>query len=137
MALKMLAHVCINTKDLEASRKFYCEGLGLKKRFDFTKNGKVVGFYLKAGKGSYIEFFLDTKDYPGQSPLRHFCLETDDIEKARKRLLDNGIEATEIKLGCDATWQFWFKDPNGIDVEFHQYTRKSAQKTRKSVEIDW
>jgi hypothetical protein len=29
------------------------------------------------------------------------------------------------------------KDPNGLDLEFQQYTPKSAQLTGRDVEVDW
>ncbi len=43
----------------------------------------------------------------------------------------------EIKMGCDHSLQFWVVDPNGVDVEFYQYTDKSAQLTRTDIEVDW
>jgi hypothetical protein len=35
------------------------------------------------------------------------------------------------------TWQFWIEDPNGLPVEFQQYTPESAQRTGLPVEINW
>lgn len=133
-----IAHLCIYTKDLEATRKFYCDGLGMKKVFDFTLKGSLYGFYLEMSKGNFIEvFFADEFDSTPKSAMRHLCLETDDIEEARRTLINAGIESTEIIKGCDNTYQFWFKDPNGIDIEFHQYTPESSQFTGINCEVDW
>jgi catechol 2,3-dioxygenase-like lactoylglutathione lyase family enzyme len=137
MAVKALAHICIHTKDLDKTRNFYCDVLGFKKIFNFTKNGEVVGFYLKISKNNFLEFFKDGTSYSNQSSLKHFCLETDNITGMRNILMKNNIDSTEITLGCDNTYQFWFKDPGGIDVEFHQYTGKSSQRACKDVEINW
>ena len=137
MTVKNFAHICIHAKDLEECRKFYCDILGFKKVFDFMKNGKLGGFYLKIKKGIFLEFFLDDHDYPAKSSIAHFCLETDNIHKMKKHLEDHGVGTTEIKLGGDNSYQFWFKDPNGLDIEFHQYTSKSSQRTGRPVEIDW
>jgi hypothetical protein len=41
------------------------------------------------------------------------------------------------KMGCDQTWQFWCQDPDGTDVEFHQYTAQSSQFTRQPCIVDW
>ena len=55
--IKGIAHVCLSAKDLAAAEHFYCQVLGLKKRFDFVRKGEVVGFYLSAGGRTYIEVF--------------------------------------------------------------------------------
>ena len=133
-----IAHLCIYTKDLEATRRFYCEGLGMKKVFDFTLNGSLYGFYMEMAAGNYIEVFHSNSFSDTNSgAMRHLCLETDNIKNARKRLTDAGIDTTEITKGCDNTYQFWFKDPNGIDIELHQYTDQSSQLTGQNCEVDW
>ncbi len=135
-----IAHICINTDNLSKTEDFYCRVLGLIKVFDFTKNGKKVGCYLKVSEKSYLEIFetnSSQKTYEQSCPIAHFCLETDDIDEAKKRLNDCGISSSEKKLGCDNTYQIWFKDPNGINIEFHQYTDSSTQLTGENVEIDW
>ena len=55
--IKGIAHLCIRVVDLEKTSRFYCDGLGLGKAFDFIRDGKVVGFYLRVGNGNYLEFF--------------------------------------------------------------------------------
>ncbi|MBN2526937.1 MAG: VOC family protein [Deltaproteobacteria bacterium] len=133
-----IAHVCVYTRDLDATRRFYCDVLGMKKVFDFTLDGKPYGFYLEMCEGNFIEVFHND-DYTEETngALRHLCLETDDIAGVRAKLTDAGIDTTDIVLGCDNTHQFWFKDPNGIDIEFHQYTKDSAQHTGANCEVDW
>jgi catechol 2,3-dioxygenase-like lactoylglutathione lyase family enzyme len=137
MNIKALAHICISSKDLDKTRVFYCDGLGLKKVFDFKKKGETSGFYLEVSKGNYLEFFKDATDYADNSSLRHICLETPNIKALRTHLTAKGISCTESKLGGDGSWQFWIKDPNGVNIEFHEYTAKSSQKTGKPVEINW
>lgn len=55
--IKGIAHLCIRVADLGRTARFYCQGLGLEKAFDFRRDDKTVGFYLKAGNGNYLEFF--------------------------------------------------------------------------------
>jgi catechol 2,3-dioxygenase-like lactoylglutathione lyase family enzyme len=122
-----IAHVCIIARDLGETEQFYCGTLGFRKVFDFQKAGEIIGFYLEVGGSNYIEVFRG--DPAGSAcPIRHICLETQDIDGVKKRLADNGVAATDKKLGCDQSWQIWCKDPNGVDIEFHQYTEKSLQR---------
>ena len=139
MSITSLAHACIKTTDLGKISKFYCDTLGMKKQFNFTKNGKVIGFYMQASKNSFVEVFETNNPPPADSNscLSHFCLETDSIEEMRQRLVDAGYNPGQIKMGADNSYQFWIKDPNGMDMEFHQYTPESSQTTGKDVEVDW
>jgi len=140
MNIKSIAHICIGTADLEATLRFYSV-LGLQKVFDFTRKGRVIGYYLRVSGNSFIEIFekADAAAAPGgaQAHLAHLCLETEDIEGLRKKLIDAGYEPGGITLACDQTYQCWVKDPDGTGVEFHQYTPRSAQLTGESVEVPW
>ena len=58
-------------------------------------------------------------------------------DAAQRELAAHGITTSEKKLGGDKSWQIWFKDPNGMDIELHQYTDASAQVTGKDVAVNW
>jgi len=137
MVIKSIAHICIKAKDLEATRHFYCDLLGFEKIFDFTKDGKVSGFYFKAGDKNFIEVFEAREAGSNNSQILHMCFETDDIKGLKKMLDSKKIKTTEIKLGVDNSYQFWVKDPDGIDIEFLEYTNDSSQFTKKNAEMDW
>ena len=139
MSITSLAHVCIRGADLDAITRFYCEVLGLEKWFNFLKNGRIIGFYIKVNDSNFIEVFQADKPHESftGSRLSHFCLQTDAIETVRKKLVDAGYCPGEIKPGSDESYQFWIKDPAGVDIEFHQYTLNSSQATRKDVEVNW
>lgn len=47
--IKRLAHICIHTNDLAETQRFFCDALGLKKGFEFEKDGDLYGFYIKLG----------------------------------------------------------------------------------------
>jgi catechol 2,3-dioxygenase-like lactoylglutathione lyase family enzyme len=139
MSVKSLAHVCLKTRDLEATTAFYCDALGMEKLFNFRRNGEVIGFYLKTANESFIEVFLTNGLQPPQRDraLDHFCLQTEAIEDVRKKLRAKGYSPGEIKMGADHSLQFWITEPNGLAIEFHQYTDKSTQFTGADVEVDW
>lgn len=138
MSIRSVAHSCIKTSSLEATDAFYCGVLGLTRHFDFTREGKVIGFYLKAENDTFVEVFVDSAlEHLERRSLHHFCLETTDLAALRERIVGAGFPAGEIKTGSDRSLQFWMKDPNGIDVEFQQYTAQSAQLLGGTVEVDW
>lgn len=132
-----IAHICILTNDLRATESFYTRALGMTKVFNFHKEGKLYGYYLEMSPKNYLEVFEDDGVTHRSSAFLHLCLETDNIEDAKKRINDAGVETTNIEKGCDNTLQIWFKDPNGIDIELHQYTDKSSQLTGLDCEVDW
>lgn len=135
--ISRIAHVCIIARDLEETERFYCGALGMKAGFDFRRGDERVGFYLEAGGGTYIEIFRgDCGPDAGASPLRHLCLEVDDLDAVKRSLEAHGVSATDKSLPCDHTWQIWCKDPNGVDIEFHQYTPESLQKTGGVAQVD-
>ena len=125
-----IAHVCLAARDLAATQRFYCDGLGFTKVFDFIRVGKVIGFYLKVAEAVYVEVFQQNEVQASAAcPIRHVCYETDDIDAVSDRLKAHGYEASEKKLGGDNSWQIWTADPAGVRIEFHQYTPDSHQVT--------
>lgn len=133
------AHICIQTSDLKKTFDFYTKKLGLKLHFKFLKGAKVFGYYLDCGKMNFIEIFENKNagKHDENGLIKHICLEVKDIKALEKSLDKKKVEHTEPVLGCDGSWQMWIKDPNGIPIEFHQYTRKSTQVTKKNCSVSW
>ena len=137
MSIKSLAHICIKTGDLQRTEEFYCGALEMKKLFNFVLRQEVIGFYLKAANETFIEVFRDGAAAPGaeRRTLHHFCLQTDVLSDLHQRLLDRGYAPREIIMGADHSPQFWVQDPNGLEIEFQEYTDKSSQLTGHDVEL--
>lgn len=136
--IKGIAHVCIGCRDLAEVERFYCKCLGFSKRFEFVKGGKVVGFYLEVGPSMYLEFFQADEVPAAGSPIRHICLETDDIDEVIARLKAHGYEVGKKTVGADHSPQVWARNaPDGVAIEFHQYTPQSCQITGQPCEVDW
>lgn len=135
--IKGIAHVCVSALDLAAVERFYCSGLGMEKVFDFLRGGDPIGFYLKMAEAAYIEVFVQDKiDLEAKCPIKHLCLQVDDIDAVARGLVDCGYPATEKVLGADQSWQVWTTDPSGVRIEFHQYTAESSQLTGKDCVLD-
>lgn len=136
--LKQLAHVCILARDLAATERFYCDLLGLKKAFNFDKDGQIIGFYLGLGGRTFIEVFANEHvDAACRAVIDHLCLEVESMDAIIEHVRTNGYEITDKKLGCDNTWQAWLSDPGGVRIELFEYTAQSSQFTGVDCVVDW
>ena len=127
-----IAHICLGSTNLDATLRYYVECLGMERHFDFLRDNELVGYYLKAGGSTFIEVFKQDAVTPAQNtPIRHLCLEVDDIDKVIDSLKKFSYKISDKKLGADNSWQAWTSDPDGTAIEFHQYTSTSCQHTKK------
>ena len=53
--VKQLAHVCILAQDLEATRGFDRDVVGMHTRSKFLRDGRTFGLYLDCGGRSHVE----------------------------------------------------------------------------------
>lgn len=138
MNITALAHVCLFSRDLERTRAFYSDVLGLPIRFRFLKEGALFGYYLEAAPNQFIEVFRRNEQAEGTPHIGHLCLETSDIQALHQHLVGHGVEIRVApKLGADQSWQMWISDPDGTAIEFHQYTPQSSQHTGADCVVNW
>ena len=131
-----LAHVCIESHDLDATEAFY-RVLGLERRFIFNNlQGELVGFYLAFGNNTYIEVIKTSKP-KAAGIIKHLAIEVDDIDATYSQLKKHGIDATEKELAKDHQWMVTCTDPNGIFIELQQYTPQSMQLVGGICEVDY
>ena len=135
--IQSIGHICIMTTDLEETRKFYEDILKMPCKFKFIKNGVVMGYYFQINGSNFIEVFEAEDPQINQSAIRHVCFEVRSIKPLRDHLKKSGLNVLEPKMGSDHTWQLWCKDPNGIDIEFQEYTDRSLQKVGGDCIVDW
>ncbi len=120
MTILDLNHAAIHVKDLEASKRFYGELLGLKPKkrpdFDFDgawfEIGPMRELHLIAGREQDV-----VSDHRGA----HFALEVPDIQAAKAELLEKGAEIGRgPQERPDGAWQIFVVDPDGYWVELCQ-----------------
>jgi catechol 2,3-dioxygenase-like lactoylglutathione lyase family enzyme len=131
-----LAHVCIESNDLEATEAFY-RLLGLERRFEFRNlQGELVGFYLAFGNMTFIEVIKTSR--PGAAGIiKHFAIEVDDVDEVFGRLKEHGVDVTEKEFAKDHIWMITCTDPNGIFIELQQYTAESMQRVGGVCEVNY
>jgi catechol 2,3-dioxygenase-like lactoylglutathione lyase family enzyme len=131
-----LAHACIESADLDATERFYA-CLGLRRQFEFRNlSGLLIGYYLRFDDQTFLEVIRVEKIRP-EGVLRHFAIESDDIEALRQRLVAAGYAATDKRLGEDGTWLVECVDPNGVAIELHQYDTDSLQQRGGVCVLDY
>jgi catechol 2,3-dioxygenase-like lactoylglutathione lyase family enzyme len=131
-----LAHACIESTDLDATERFYA-CLGLKRQFEFRNPaGTLIGYYLKFDNETFLEVVRVREIKPGGG-MRHFAIESDDIETIAAHLTAAGYCPTAKRLGEDNTWMVTCRDPDGQFIELHQYDAQSMQREGGVCLIDY
>ena len=128
MRIKRLSHISLSTRNLAATERFYVDVMGFEVAHEFRNPaGERYGFFLHAGGGTFLEFFQKPDAGSEEGLFRHLCFETDDIEAFAARVRAHGIADFEIKRGrTDKVLQFFFHDPDGIQVEIQQHDAQSV-----------
>jgi catechol 2,3-dioxygenase-like lactoylglutathione lyase family enzyme len=126
-----LEHVNLTVSDLDRSIDFYGRLLGLEVRWRRAADGDLPAAAHVGDARHYIAMF----EAPGESArsrvdydtvgLNHFGFVVDDLDAARARLEELGIEPHH-----DADYEpgrrFYLLDPDGIEVELVEYARASG-----------
>jgi lactoylglutathione lyase len=119
-------HMGILVGDLEAAKKFYEGILGCKEIWRGSKNSTTLSWVheqIPDGKG-FLEFMLysELPDPDKRGKYHHFCLEVQDIEKAKAILEQRAsrigyTRALEVQTGINHKRQLNVYDPDGTRVE--------------------
>jgi catechol 2,3-dioxygenase-like lactoylglutathione lyase family enzyme len=143
MSNKGFSHIGLSTLDLDKTQDFYENVLGFKAvRCDIIKikeGGRVRHMFFDVGHGQLIAFMepRDVDAIPADydaginaglgvpGPFYHFAFESgsvDSLEAKRLELINKGLTVTDV---VDHEWakSIYFKDPNGISLEFCCLTR--------------
>ena len=122
--LRKIGHVVLNVSDLEASRRFYTEVLGLEISdvySDSVRPGGVVFMRVNADHHGIALFGGASK--VAKSSLNHFALEVgtpDEVFRARAWLRKRGVPIDfegRRRAGCQLAIEF--QDPDGNNVEIY------------------
>jgi catechol 2,3-dioxygenase-like lactoylglutathione lyase family enzyme len=137
------SHVGLSTLDMDATRAFYEDVLGFPAVrcdvIEFEEGGRIRHVFFDAGDGQLLAF-MEPRDIRGlpreyeaginrglgvPDAFYHFAFEVDSVEALeakRAELIAKGIAVTPV---VDHEWMrsIYFKDPNGLMLEFAVQTR--------------
>jgi catechol 2,3-dioxygenase-like lactoylglutathione lyase family enzyme len=131
MAIARLAHYSVRTRDLQASRRFYVDVLGLREGFrppfDFpgiwlyADEADDFGAVHLIGAGGGLEAYLGKRapDASNTGPLDHLAFAATDWPSLRKRLERHKVPYEERTVPLLGLLQVFVLDPNGIVLELN------------------
>ena len=125
MIISGLFHVAIKTNDLEATRAFYCDVLGLKEVFrpDFGYPGAWIACPLPGGQ-AIIHIYAggpalgaDGRAPVGSGAIDHLSLSCGGYHEFRARFRESGLDFREFLVPGTTLWQLFVYDPSGVQLE--------------------
>lgn len=143
MSHRGFSHVGLSTLDLDATRDFYENVLRFRAvRCDILKikeGGQIRHVFFDTGRDQLLAF-MEARGVPGvparyeaginrglgvPNAFYHFAFEAGSeaaLEEKRNELIARGVEVSEV---VDHDWakSIYFKDPNGIQLEYCCFTR--------------
>jgi catechol 2,3-dioxygenase-like lactoylglutathione lyase family enzyme len=131
LPVTQIDHVSVVITDIDRSRRFYRDVLGLKeiqkpRTFDFV----VLWFDL-----GNMHIHLLLKDQPDSLSPRHFALRVRDAKAAREHFRQHGIEVAETTPIPKAD-RFFVADPDGNRIEIIQWLEPYNPATSGTKEFD-
>jgi len=115
-------HTMVRVTDIDESKRFYCDGLGLRevRRSDNEKGRYTLVFLAAPGDDEAqveLTFNWDPEVYTGGRNFGHLAYRTDDIYALCQHLMDMGV--TINRPPRDGHMAF-VRSPDGISVELIQ-----------------
>jgi len=117
MNIQALGHVSLFVRDLDATRRFYRDVLGLRET-GTGKDGRIV-FFSTGARHHDLSCELARAAGPGPQPkgvpgLYHVAFEVDDLDGARRHVQAHGLTPFgEYAQG------FCVRDPDGHEIELY------------------
>ena len=128
-------HTMVRVTDLDASLKFYCDGLGLHEvaRKEVPQGRFTLVFLAAPGNDDAqveLTYNWDPESYTGGRNFGHLAYHVDDIYETCQRLIEGGV--TINRPPRDGHMAF-VRSPDGISVELLQDGRLPVQEPWASM----
>jgi catechol 2,3-dioxygenase-like lactoylglutathione lyase family enzyme len=122
MPLTQLNHVTVRTDDLEGTRDFYAEALGL--RDGFRPPLAFPGYWLYCGEQAVVHLVPHSGQIgagPGDATgnFDHVAFVGEDYEAMRDRLQRMGLAFRENEVPGIRLRQLFVRDPNEVMIEIN------------------
>jgi lactoylglutathione lyase len=115
-------HTMVRVTDIDESKRFYCDGLGLRevRRSDNEKGRYTLVFLAAPGDDEAqveLTFNWDPEVYTGGRNFGHLAYRVDDIYETCQRLMDSGV--TINRPPRDGRMAF-VRTPDNVSIELLQ-----------------
>src|SRR3954451_19993150 len=116
-AILGISHIALYVHDLDKTRAFYKEFLGLDEPYSLTnKDGSLHLTWIKINDRQSIELFPEKEAKSDR--LYHVALETDDAVAMRDYLAAHGVKVPDkVGTGKIGNQNYFITDPDGHFVE--------------------
>ncbi|MBE9463399.1 VOC family protein [Dyadobacter subterraneus] len=112
-------HMALHVKDIEASKTFYREIIGMKP-VQVPDNLKAIRGWFDAGNGQMIHLLAGrTEPIVHDKDGGHMALFVASIDQAEKFLTEKNIKFHK-QVRFDGVTQIYFSDPDGYLIELNQ-----------------
>ena len=150
MAIETLDHCAIRSHDLEGTKDFFVDVIGLtvgeRPPVDFP------GYWLYSGDTAIVHLFggsddggdqdeltkylgaKDPESLNGSGAIDHLAFKATGLAGMRARLDDNGLTYFERTLPQFGLHQVFVKDPNGVTLELNYPAEEATATTRAAAE---
>lgn len=121
-----IQHTAIAVTDLERTKEFYEDGLGLEYAWDFHNDAGVHNYYVTGEElDTWLQFVHDPDDESPVEPggIVHLALEVDDLDAVFDDIVNaTGCEVLDGPITIDAAdaRAAFIKDPDGYEIEIFQ-----------------
>jgi catechol 2,3-dioxygenase-like lactoylglutathione lyase family enzyme len=131
MSVTAMEHVLVLSDDIEATRDFYCQVVGL--QVGERPPLEFPGYWLYAGPTACVHVAerrayashaaglgLDVpEDPPGPGPVDHIAFNASDYDAVTARLQSHGVAAVSNVIPDGGPRQLFIEDPNGVRIEIN------------------
>ncbi len=110
-----LDHATIYTDDIEATRRFYVDVLGLEVGFRPTVS--VPGYWLYSGPNPILHLVAGETAREARGAIDHVSFAVQDFDAVLARLTAAGVAFRAFDIPNDLGRQAFVSDPNGVNIE--------------------
>lgn len=129
--MRKMEHFLVLTHDIEKTKDFYCEGLGMK--VGFRPELEFPGYWIYLGEvpvvhiaehAAYIDWTAEvgipiSSGPPGTGALDHIAFNCEDYDAVKRSLQSKGFELSSNELPEIRLRQIFLADPNGLGIELN------------------
>jgi catechol 2,3-dioxygenase-like lactoylglutathione lyase family enzyme len=131
MAITKMEHFLVLTDDIEKTREFYCEALGMKvgprPPLAFKGYWVYIGDVPSIHIGEWTSYTRHSNELgipvttpaPGTGPVDHIAFNADDYEEIGRRLQSRGVHFELNIVPSNGLRQLFLEDPNGVKIEIN------------------